>query len=262
MPRTLSERFLKTCPQPARLASLALLLVAVQSASGFDAKIVEFCVRNVGKPVGSGECAHLSSEALRYAGAEFMRNGMPDSPSPGDYVWGTLVKRMTRSASGAIIDSHPANKCRAGDIIQYRLAGSSRHTAVVAAVNASGYPTMVYQQNFNGQRFVTRDATNLQQLLQERGGALSIYRAKAPVDTTRTEFTLVNNAHAGNVTYRLNGSTQSIGAKNTAGGYSMWWTTAPTVTITISNQNYTISKRKAYEFYKSGTVIRLRALPL
>ncbi len=245
------------------LLGLVLLLGLSQSSFGFDARILGFCNSQLGKPVGSGECAHLATEALRYSGAEFLRSGMADKPSAGDYVWGTLVKSMSRSANGTVTDTHPAGKCLPGDIIQLRPGTGAKmnHTAIVASVNAAGYPTAVFQQNFNGKRFVTRDAIDLHNDLKSRGGYLSIYRARPPVNTGRTEFTLVNNAQAGPVSYKIFGSTQTLGGKNTASGYTNRWGTG-NVSIVVGNQTYPISPRKGYEFYKSGNEIRLRALAM
>jgi hypothetical protein len=247
--------------RPTALLSLVAFVAITSAASaGFETQIVSFCNSKLGKQVGSGECAHLATEALRISGAEFMRNGMADSPIAGDYVWGTIVKGMSKNASGTITDTKPSNKVMIGDIIQYRLtAGKTHHTAIVAAVNTSGFPTAVFEQNFNAQRFVVKNTTDLHKLLREKGGYLNIYRAKAPVSTTRTEFTLVNNAQSTPVSFKIFGNNQSIGGKNTASGYAQWWGTG-TITIVVGNQTYTVAKRKGYEFYLSGGVIKLRAL--
>ena len=247
------------------LLGVAILVSAASATiAGYETKIIEFCQNRSGRQVGSGECAHLATEALRYSGAEFMRTNQPDFPASGDYVWGTFVKQLKKTSSGGISDSNPSNKCKIGDIIQYRLGSSSKthHTAIVAAVNSSGYPTSIYQQNFNSQRFVTKDPTDLHQKLRDRGGYLRIYRAKTAVATSRTQFTVVNNAKTTSLTYKLNGQSQTIGAKNVWNGFNTWSSSGTTVKISVGGRDYTISHRRGYEFYTSGGVTKLRVLAL
>ena len=56
-------------------------------------RMVVFLDAMCGKRVGGGECAHAAFEALRIAGGEFTAAGLgADTPAPGDYVWGKLLK--------------------------------------------------------------------------------------------------------------------------------------------------------------------------
>lgn len=249
-----------------RVGLLGIAIIAATTATtfaGYETKIIEFCKAKVGRQVGSGECAHLATEALRYADAEFLRTGMADFPASGDYVWGTFVKEMKKTSSGRVTDSHPSNKCLIGDIIQYRLgAGKTHHTAIVAAVNSSGYPTWIYQQNYNSQRFVSKDSTDLHTKLKDRGGYLRIYRAKKTVPGKNVQFTLVNNAKTSSLTFKVNGTTRTIGAKNASNGFSTWSTTATSPKIIVGGREYTIQARKGYEFYQSNGVTKLRMLAM
>ena len=95
----------------------------------------------VGKRVGGGECAHMATEALRVGGGEFIPNYLgADSPSSGDYVWGTLVTVISYS-NKTLSDSAPTVAVQVGDVIQYRNATISgtlfaHHTSVVKSVTA------------------------------------------------------------------------------------------------------------------------------
>lgn len=234
-------------------------LLSGNADAQYGSKITSFCASKVGLQVGSGECAHLATEALRVAGAEFLRTGMADSPASGDYTWGTRIKRMELSG-GKVTDSNTSNKCQPGDIIQYRLGSSKKthHTSIVASVNSSGYPTQIYEENWNSKRYVTKNSTDLIQLLKDRGGYLQIFRAKAPVSSGRTEFTIVNNSSRAKVSFKLGTSSYQIGQKNTADGFRSYYSTSPT--ITVDGVKTTVSHRRGYEFYTSGSAVKLRAI--
>ena len=246
------------------LSSLLLFTMLSSTArADLNQSIVNFCQSKIGKQVGSGECAHLASEAQRVSGAEFLRSGRADSPASGDYVWGTLIKKMYKSTSdGKIYDTSAASKCRPGDIVQYRLGTGTKthHTSVVSAVNSSGYPTQIYQQNFNSVRSVTKDSTDLIQKLKDKGGYLMIYRSTNPVNSNRTEFSIVNNAKTSSLSFTLNGSNSSIGAKNASDGYYTMWSTYKPPKITVGGTTYSIAHRSGYEFYLSGSTVKLRAI--
>ncbi|MGL4549971.1 MAG: hypothetical protein ACRC33_02185 [Gemmataceae bacterium] len=163
--------------------------LAVQTTTIND-RVVAYLEARMGQRVGGGECAHVTSEALRAAGAKFIRGA--DHPTPGDYVWGSLVKVVT--AGGA---SASAARCRPGDIIQYRNTRfsngmwASHHTSVVATVDALGRPTAVYEQNFNNQRVIVKNPIDFSLMTS---GYVRIYRGVPRVPVAgRTEFTLVNN---------------------------------------------------------------------
>lgn len=85
---------------------------------------------------------------------------------------------------------------------------------------------------------------------------------RSPVNTSRTEFTLVNNAQQSNVTFVLNDASKTIGPSNSISGFTTWWSTSSTVKIKVGATTYTIGKRKGYEFYKSGSTIKLRVLSM
>src|SRR4051812_31733060 len=135
-----------------RLYPLTTAVSCLIALGGSDARaqyglaIATFCQGRLETRVGGGECAHLAMEALRVAGAEFQRSGSPDAPDKGDYVWGKLVKVVLATGKGAQ-DKNPKVRCRVGDILQMRdarFAGgqfAAHHTAIVAAVDANGYPT-------------------------------------------------------------------------------------------------------------------------
>src|SRR5690349_15342332 len=94
---------------------LVMVLAGTHAAPADDvpkmnAKVVEFCQKNLNKPVGNGECAALAFRALEAAGAK--QRGGPDSPEKGDYVWGRLVYMYDMSGvgpktSGSITDVLP-----------------------------------------------------------------------------------------------------------------------------------------------------------
>lgn len=166
-------------------------------------KMAAFLLSKVGRRVGGGECADMATEALRVAGGKFVLG--PDSPSFGDFVWGSLVTAV-QFTGGHVAYSNPAAKIRVGDVLQYRNATFStgitatHHTAVVAAVNALGRVTAVFEQNFGtlsggpASRFVGRHALDLAKLT---GGWVRAYRPVArAIVPSRFEFTIVNNTAA------------------------------------------------------------------
>ncbi|MBM4075019.1 MAG: hypothetical protein FJ267_05175, partial [Planctomycetes bacterium] len=155
-----------------RIAFRAVMTVAIFGLSTYSANaqsignsITTFLDGNIGKRVGGGECAHLATEALRVGGGEFVSSDLgADSPAAGDYVWGTLVTVISFSNKQRT-DSNPTNLAQPGDIIQYYAATftysktsvvktATRHTSLIRAVNSTGRPTSIYQQNFNGVKTV------------------------------------------------------------------------------------------------------------
>jgi hypothetical protein len=258
---------------------LAALVLAASAAEAqtFNAKVVSFLAGKVGKRVGGGECAHAAQEALRVSGAEFDRTDLGrDSPAPGDYVWGTLVKSIT-STNGKVVDSAPSVKLLAGDVIQYRnarfVAGTAssfaaQHTSVVAAVSATGMPTFVYQQNVSNQRIVRRDAIDLTKLT---GGYLRIYRPKARrVTAGKYKFTIVNNMPSAQTVKFRNNTTAftgvSLTATNTGASYLTSWMTItgtgakPNLWIQATGSTVPVVSGAAYEVYSVGGKATLRRL--
>lgn len=214
-------------------AGLAFLVCSLFSlpaeAQTIGSAMVSFLQSRVSTRVGGGECAHMATEALRASGGEFYPGDLgADSPSTGDYVWGTLVTLISYS-NKTWSDSNPANACLPGDIIQYgsgTTIGSTkynyRHTSVVSAVNTTkNRPTSVYQQNFGGVRTVKSATIDTTKLV---AGWLRIYRPKARLDTANVwKFTVVNNAATSqNYTVMVGTSTVSsvsVTAANTAGSF-------------------------------------------
>ena len=228
-----------------------------------------FLAGKVGTRIGGGECAHAATEALRSAGAEFTSTDLgADSPSRGDYVWGTLLKTVSYSG-GRLSDSAPATKLQPGDIIQYRntkfvyptyWTSTSQHTSIVAAVNTLGNPTFVYEQNLNGIRTLRKNAIDLTRLAS---GYVRIYRPKARVNRSgQTKFTVTNNmATAQSVAIRVGTSTLgsfSLTAANTLTSYQIRWVTitgsTSPVTLRLPNgQSLTVTSAGAYEIYRTST---------
>jgi hypothetical protein len=129
-------------------------------------KVVEFCKTHRGQQVGSGECSALAYAALQSAGAKTRGK---DHPRPGDYTWGRLVVVLEHDPTGPRVTWGKLRNIRAGDIIQFRdtkwegpgRAGRGRygmsfghHTAVIARPERGGDRLRIYQQNYNGKRFV------------------------------------------------------------------------------------------------------------
>lgn len=223
---------------------------------------------------GGGECTHAVGEALRIAGGEFYRADLgADSPTSGDYVWGTLLKEI-KYANGVWTDSSPATQLMPGDIIQYRNTKftyptrtvlAAHHTSVVANVYA-GWPTFILEQNYTGIRSVGKDSIDLKKLTQ---GYVRIYRPKARRDSGKLKFTLVNNMTTSQ-TYTIKYGTQSVlssslAAANTKTSFTTLITSNATTTWTIvlsNGQKVTISNAGGFEIYKTTSgAPAIRKLP-
>jgi hypothetical protein len=170
----------KEHPLTRRLLVLGLALFAettpLAAADRLGDRIVEFCKTHLDKQVGNGECAGLATQALAAAGAK--RRAKADSPSAGDYVWGTVVYVIESTPKG-LRETGNLNDVRPGDIMQYRnvrfgdKGGFAHHTAVVAAVLSEKGSIRVYQQNVGGKRFVTEGQPHVRHLAE---GWIRIYR--------------------------------------------------------------------------------------
>jgi hypothetical protein len=259
------------------VAAFSLLVSGTASeAQTINQKIVTFLNGKVGTRIGGGECAHVATEALRVAGAEFTKTDLgADFPATGDCVWGTLVKSVSVT-NGIRTDSAPTALVQPGDIIQYYTAQFvystysntfSRHTSVVSLVNASGMPTEVFQENFGGVRTLTKAVIDLTKL---KTGWVRIYRPKPRVVRTgQFKITIVNNVTTTqSATIKVGTSTIStfsLGAANTASSYSTRWfttssTTAPTIVLP-NGQTATITNAGGYELYSgTGGVVMVRKL--
>ncbi len=246
-----------------------LVLAMPCQAQTLNSKLAVFLSGKVGLRVGGGECAHAATEGLRVAGAEFTSADLgPDSPAPGDYVWGTLIKTVSNT-NGTWVDSKPASKLQPGDIIQYRNTKfvyptysnfSSQHTSIVANVNAAGSPTFVYEENFNKVRVLRKNAINLRNLAS---GTVRIYRPKRRGNKTgQTKFTITNNMPSSQ-TMSINLGTSSLGSfsltsANTLTSYQIRWATvtgtATPFTLKLSTgQSITLTNAGGYEIYKTAS---------
>jgi hypothetical protein len=146
-------------------------------------RIVNFCARELGQQVGSGECADLASKALEYAGAAGQRP--PDYPQPGDYVWGDLIYSVEYS-NGRIVE-RPRSSARLklipGDVIQFHnvtielsngyKAIFGHHTSVLAKVSNKGIDWGLLEQNSLNRRYVVSDTISLSHL---QSGYVLVYR--------------------------------------------------------------------------------------
>ena len=148
-------------------------------------RVVSYCSRELGKQVGSGECADLASKALRYAGAAGQHP--PDWPQPGDYVWGQPVY-SAEYANGKIVERPGASarlKVLPGDIVQFRNATlqadgyklmNAHHTSVIAKVGNKGIDWVLYDQNSAERRFVVTNTISLTGL---QSGYLIVYQPQS-----------------------------------------------------------------------------------
>jgi hypothetical protein len=248
-----------------------LASASVVQAQTLNQKVVTYLNTKVGVRVGGGECAHVASEAIRVAGGEFITSlYAADSPAAGDYVWGTLVKKV-EYASTRWTDSSPTAKALPGDVMQYYntklVSGTvtwiaTRHTSIVAAVDTAGMPTLVYEQNISGIRTVRKNAIDLRTLKNYNtatAGWVRIYRPVARVQ--KFQFAILNNTAVAQ-TATIKYGTQNLGsvpltAINTGGSYVMLWIgAAPTFTglsLVLSNEkSIALADFGCYEVY-TGT---------
>jgi hypothetical protein len=233
--------------------------------SDLGAAVAAYAAGHLGQQVGGGECAHLAVEALRAAGAKFAWLRGPTA----DYAWGHLVSRVRATPGGAVF-SNPAAVFAPGDIIQYHNAvfadgtWATHHTAVVAAVDAAGRVTAVYQQNFDGVRAVTEQALDLTQLTS---GWVKVYRpvARAPV-AGHYGFTVVNNSAAAVRVVERAGpaaAAYSLSAADTLASYQVrGWVTVGGArpVIRVGTSSITVTDGAAYEIYDGPTGPAVRVL--
>jgi hypothetical protein len=228
------------------------LPVAHAAPASLGQAMAAYLQARLGTRVGGGECAHLASEALRVAGAEFLRN---EPPGTRDYVWtSNRVARLTNGSQVAV------EQFAVGDIIQYNHARFSdgheldQHTQVVAAVDPSGRVTQVYEQNVDGQRTVHRgpapDWTKL------TGGSVSVYRAvPRTAQPGRVEFTVVNNTNASRTLSLQIGSQKwdtTLDRGNTAGSYLVGVATVSAASrprLVVANAAVELRDGAGYELY-------------
>jgi hypothetical protein len=227
-------------------------------AAPYNKAVVAFCQRHLDKKVGSGECAHLANEALRVAGADFIPAKFGDKPNPGDFVWGTLVKRLSWEDS-EVVDSNPRAQCLPGDVVQFRNAtfkpgrSAPHHTAIVAAVDDRGRPTATFEQNAANKRYVTKETIDFSKLT---GGWVRIYRPSKPKRDPRmpTEFALLNRTDK-EASYKFGGQQHTISEYDTVMGYKTWRFGGAAVLV-VGRSAIRPAHRKAYEIVegKNGQV--------
>jgi hypothetical protein len=254
------------------------LLTAVQVAPAIptlNQKVVSFLAARLNTRIGGGECAHLASEALRAAGAQFITSQSTigtgaDYPNPGDYVWGTFVAQVS-ATNGHVSQTTTKTPIVPGDIIQYDNAHFSdgsyatHHTSVVQAVNAQGLPSVVYQQNFASKRYETLNPLDLSKLTS---GFVRIYQPVARSAVANLyEYSVVNNSSTSQTYSASIGSYVSrttLTATNTSSSYTnQYFTTAKgsaAPTLKVGNSSITVSDNAAYEIYGSGSAVAIRRI--
>lgn len=155
--------------------------VSGRNEESVAADVLSYTMRQLGRPVGDGECASLVRAALDFARAKPLGT-WADSPSPGDLVWGRLTGTMTPERVPRLgeLDVRP------GDVLQMRSVSirsrrgyvvetitAARHTAVVEEVSRERGEVRLLHQNSQGRRMVTRDVYPLRGL---REGTIWVYR--------------------------------------------------------------------------------------
>jgi hypothetical protein len=276
----LSAQLLPSLPMPASLVAvhgqtsqappaLSLDYGASYTASRtMNQQILNFCKTHLGQKVGDGECAHLANEALRVAGASFIGS---DPHHNGDYVWGTLITRIT-ARGGHRVDSNPSAAVRPGDIIQFQNvylsngASYPQHTAIVASVDSHGRPTAVYEQNVgtNGKgktgvhnRFVKLDPINLNTMVS---GTVHIYRAVPRQDPPgKVQYSVVNDTHqVQTVRISHNGTPvtrMTLDTFNTPNSYRdgyVQWSNGGNWTISVGRSTVALHNACGYEVYAAA----------
>jgi hypothetical protein len=150
---------------------ISAALLAITSIVSDEAEIklqqdlITFATSNLGKQVGSGQCAELVAEALDKIQAKPFGT-WPDEPSTGDYVWGKKIATLTKDS--------PTPTLLPGTILQFRdvrvvtksgyatfTFKAEQHTLIVEKFNAETGEAYVLEQNSQGRTYVTRDTLNL-----------------------------------------------------------------------------------------------------
>jgi hypothetical protein len=130
---------------------------------------------------------------------------------------------------------------------------------VVASVNSSGFPTAVYEQNFNRVRSLRKNPIDLKKLTT---GYVRIYRPKVRKNRSgQFKFTITNRANAPVIaSLRLGNTTLgslNLAKNNTLASYQTSWLTVTgtttAITIQIPNgRNATITQAGAYEIFTTS----------
>lgn len=150
------------------------VLSSPNNSMTMNSAILNYCIQNIGKKVGTGQCADLIDQGLQSVGAE---TGFRDSPKPDDYVWGALVctlkilnARQIFIPGGQTVATVPDLSCiKPGDILQYNnvrfrwgnqhqyfTMTAIHHTALIERVSSDNSTCYVLEQNSEGRQYVTR----------------------------------------------------------------------------------------------------------
>lgn len=159
-----------------KLLLLALLLplsLFPSKLPEFNAKVIEFVDKNMGKMVDRGECWDLAAGALAYSNAYFDRsslktavifgkelNPLKDKILPGDMIQFKKVKM----------------KWKEGNTTYESAMGMPDHTAIVYKVNGSGDYEIAHQNTADWGKKV---GVNNFRLDRVTGGKLKFYRPVA-----------------------------------------------------------------------------------
>jgi hypothetical protein len=142
----------------ADMEEIAAKAEAVRLAAERRVEIAAFCLANMGKQVGNGECWTLADEAFKATGAE--------RPAGESRVWGRLVDISEEALEP-------------GDIVEFRVAKISgygttgpEHTAVVVKGGRRGQCTLA-EQNWSGVKTVREVKASLRDLVS---GQVMAYR--------------------------------------------------------------------------------------
>jgi hypothetical protein len=238
---------------------LAILQKLTSGSRGADAgtRVLNWCGARIGQGIMRGECAELPGAAFINVGAKKLFN---ESPSPGDYVWGTLIRTVSpnRNTTGDV---------RPGDVLQYHgvryvngniTTTADHHTSVVKAVSLGGSYLTVLEQNASNRRYVTQGVVNLKGLT---AGVIYIYRPNDgtnifPVTfTNNTRYTL--SFRVGNTNATLApGKTASYQIRNSRGSEQLGITWPATTSGGITVQGGEIlflEGQRTYAFTQNGS---------
>ena len=256
--------------------SICLLTQSIGFGETINSKVVKYLQSQVGQRIGGGECAHAANEALRVGGAEFLNSIIgPDDPEPGDYVWGTLQKKVSNT-DGQWTDSSPETKLLAGDVIQYRnttfvypiratesgrttgsrTVSAPHHTSIIAEVNESGSATSVFEQNYDNVRVLEKHPIDLTALKE---GEVRVYRPKVRVNAAgKYKYSVVNNTTNAQAVAVAIGQGKNVGMiqftpANTANSYVTGWNSTngnDRFKLVLANGvSITVANGAAYEIF-------------
>jgi hypothetical protein len=167
---TLSTGSLKWVTRQAGQPLKAIPVAPLAAVGSFTLgpSILAFGQNSLGQKIGNGECGALAAAALRLSGAA--PRGGPDSPNPGDYVWGQEVA-WVQSGFFGLKGTKELAQVEPGDIVQFhntRFSGfthgeegvysleTPHHTAIIESVDPARKTISVLHQNWNGQQVVHR----------------------------------------------------------------------------------------------------------